>query len=891
MNSKEIRSTFLEFFESKLHKIVPSAPIVNKNDPTLMFTNAGMNQFKDLFLGNKTIQYHRVADTQKCLRVSGKHNDLEDVGIDGYHHTMFEMLGNWSFGDPGNPTAGYFKEEAIAWAWELITEVYKVDKSRIYVSVFGGDEAEGLEADEEAADLWKKWIAPDRVLYFNKKDNFWEMGDTGPCGPCSEIHVDLRPDSERALKDGAALVNADDPNVIEIWNLVFIQFNRKADGKLVELPAKHVDTGMGFERLCRVVQGVASNYDSDLFKPYFDYISETTGKKYTGSYDPSNKNDIAFRVVIDHIRAVTFCIADGQLPSNNGAGYVIRRILRRAARYYFSFLDYKEPLLCQLIPIIGESFGDIFPEVKAQLGLIENVIREEEKSFLRTLDSGLKRMDQLDPADKNLEGQLVFELYDTFGFPVDLTRLIATEKGWTIDEAGFNAALQIQKERSRADAQKSYGDWMIVREGSDVQFIGYDQLLADNSYVLRTRTLQQKGKESYQIVLDVTPFYPEGGGQVGDTGYLEIAGERINVINTVKENDLVLHFVDKLPETLDAPVKAYVDSSRRSFIEYNHSATHLMHAALRQVLGTHVQQKGSLVNESYLRFDFSHFQKVESADLRKIENIVNEAIRRDIPRREARNLPVEQAKAAGAMMLFGEKYGEEVRMITFDPEFSIELCGGCHVNSTGQIGYFKIISEGAIAAGVRRIEAITALEAEQWVQTQLNQLDELKEALKSTGDPVKAVLKLQEDVKLHKKQVEELMIAQVASLQHELKHEFVMHYDIAVLGKVLPFGDHKSIKNLAHQLSQNHSSHAIVFGWIDSDKPQLVVQVSESLAKEGVHAGNIVKESAKVMNGGGGGQPFYATAGGSDTSKLEETVKHALSLIEKSIQSLSTTDK
>lgn len=891
MNSKEIRSTFLEFFESKLHKIVPSAPIVNKNDPTLMFTNAGMNQFKDLFLGNKTIQYHRVADTQKCLRVSGKHNDLEDVGIDGYHHTMFEMLGNWSFGDPANPGAGYFKEEAIAWAWELITEVYKVDKSRIYVSVFGGDEAEGLEADEEAADLWKKWIAPERVLYFNKKDNFWEMGDTGPCGPCSEIHVDLRPDTERAKIDGATLVNADDPNVIEIWNLVFIQFNRKADGKLVELPAKHVDTGMGFERLCRVVQGVASNYDSDLFKPYFDFISETTGKKYTGSYDPANKNDIAFRVVIDHIRAVTFCIADGQLPSNNGAGYVIRRILRRAARYYFSFLDYKEPLLCQLIPIIGESFGDIFPEVKAQLGLIENVIREEEKSFLRTLDSGLKRMDQLDPADKNLEGQLVFELYDTFGFPADLTRLIATEKGWTIDEAGFNAALQVQKERSRADAQKSYGDWILVKEGSDVQFIGYDQLQTENSYILRTRTLHQKGRDSYQIVLDVTPFYPEGGGQVGDTGYLEIAGERINVINTVKENDLVLHFVDKLPETLDEPVRAFVDSKRRAFIEYNHSATHLMHAALRQVLGAHVQQKGSLVNESYLRFDFSHYQKVEPADLRKIENIVNEAIRRDIPRREARNLPVEQAKAAGAMMLFGEKYGEEVRMITFDPKFSIELCGGCHVNSTGQIGYFKIISEGAIAAGVRRIEAITALEAEQWVQNQLDQLDELKEALKTSGDPVKAVLKLQEDVKLHRKQVEDLMIAQVASLQHELKNEFVMHAEIAVLGKVLPFGDHKSIKNLAHQLGQHQNAHAIVFGWVDNDKPQLVVQVSESLVKAGIHAGNIVKESAKVMNGGGGGQAFYATAGGSDISKIEEAVSHAVALIGKNILALNMSGK
>lgn len=865
-SSKDIRETFLQFFQQRGHKIVPSAPIVNKNDPTLMFTNAGMNQFKDYFLGHRKADTGRIADTQKCLRVSGKHNDLEDVGLDGYHHTMFEMLGNWSFGD-------YFKKEAIAWAWELITKEFGVSKDRLYVSVFKGDESEQLSADEEAAEYWKEWIAADRVLYFSKKDNFWEMGDTGPCGPCSEIHVDLRSDAERAVTDGAGLVNADHPDVIEIWNLVFIQFNRKADGTLEELPAKHVDTGMGFERLCRVVQGTASNYDTDVFQPFIDEIASITGARYTASYDPANKKDIAFRVVTDHLRAVSFTIADGQLPANTGAGYVIRRILRRAVRYYFSFLEYKEPLLWQLIGTLCDQFGSSFPELEAQKTLLVNVIREEERSFLRTLDAGLRRLEQIQPEQGVLAGSYVFELYDTYGFPADLTRLIASEKGWTIDEPAFQKALQEQQDRSRADAQKSFGDWHTVRATSDNHFVGYDQWSVSASHIVKHRTIEQKGKQQYQIVLDETPFYPEGGGQVGDTGYLEIAGERVRVLDTYRENDLIVHSVERLPASMDAEVHAFIDADRRRLIENNHSATHLLHAALRQVLGDHVQQKGSLVSDDYLRFDFSHFQKMSQEELTAVEQLVNRKIRENIPREEARRISIAEAKLSGAMMLFGEKYGDEVRMITFDPGYSVELCGGCHVQRTGSIGSFRIVSEGAVAAGVRRIEAVTAEGAEAWADRQWLELRQIKELLKAP-DAIKAVETLQHELKSLRKDIEQLQTEQAGHLRKELMTAVqALPNGLRLVSSVVPVQDAKVVKTLAHQvLEQLDESGAVVLGYISREKPQLLVLLGKEALSKQLHAGNIVRDAAARMSGGGGGQPFFATAGGSDATALQDAV-------------------
>lgn len=871
MTSRDIRRQFLDFFASKGHKIIPSAPIVAKSDPTLMFINSGMAPLKDFFLGNQTPPAKRVADTQKCLRVTGKHNDLEDVGRDGYHHTMFEMLGNWSFGD-------YFKKDAIAWSWELLTEVYKIPKDRLYVSVFKGDEKENLPFDQEAFDTWKLYIAEDRILPFGKKENFWEMGDQGPCGPCSEIHVDLRPDSERAKTDGRALVNADDPNVIEVWNNVFMQFNRKADGSLDELPAKSVDTGMGFERLCRAVQGAASNYDTDLWRPLFAFLENFSGIQYTGTYPEIHsdwkKTDVAMRVVADHLRAVCFAVADGELPASGGAGYVIRRILRRAVRYYYSFLDLKEPVLYRMAPILAEEFHDVFPELKAQIDFVAKVVLEEEKAFLRTLESGLKRIESLQIQQNTIDGRQAFELYDTFGFPIDLTRLIAREKGWLVDEAGFEAALLEQKTRSRKDAAKEVGDWMVLRDEANVEFFGYDQLELRNSHVVKYRTVQIKGQAQYHLVLNRTPFYPEGGGQVGDTGWLEFSDEKVRVLDTKKENDLVIHVVERLPQYMQDPtVHCHVDARKRRLTENNHSATHLLHAALRRVLGHHVQQKGSYLDDQTLRFDFAHFQKVTDEELAQIEQIVNEKIRENIRLEEARSIPIEEAQQAGAMMLFGEKYGERVRMITFDPAYSRELCGGCHVRHTGQIGYFKIVSEGAVAAGVRRVEALTADAAEQYLSTIEREVSAIKMLLK-TKEPAKAVADLQEENKRLQKEIERLVQEQAGSLREGLRSKAETVDGIAFVAAVLPIHDANAIKTLAYELERELGSAVVAFGSVSADKPLLTVRISEALAKErGLNAGTIVREIAqKFLQGGGGGQPFFATAGGSDASRLQEAV-------------------
>jgi alanyl-tRNA synthetase len=880
MTSRQIRRQFLDFFESKGHKIIPSAPMVAKSDPTLMFINSGMAPLKDFFLGNQTPPSKRIADTQKCLRVSGKHNDLEDVGMDGYHHTMFEMLGNWSFGD-------YFKKDALEWSWELLTEVYKIPKDRLYVSVFGGNEAEGVPFDQEAYDVWRTMLPEDRILRFGKKENFWEMGEQGPCGPCSEIHVDLRSDAERARMDGKTLVNADDPNVIEVWNNVFMQFNRKADGTLEELPAKSVDTGMGFERLCRAVQGAASNYDTDLWRPYFSFLESASGKKYTGTYPGIDadwtKTDVAMRVVADHLRAVSFAIADGEMPSNTGAGYVIRRILRRAVRYYYSVLDINEPILYRMVPILAEEFSDVFPEVKAQVDFVTKVFLEEEKSFLRTLESGLKRFENLDIKNGQVTGEQAFELLDTFGFPIDLTRLIAREKGYSVDETGFDAALAEQKARSRKDAAKQVGDWMVLRDESDVEFVGYDQLETRSSYVTKFRSVVAKGETQYQIVLNRTPFYPEGGGQVGDTGWMIFgdnalpAGEgwggveRIRVVDTKKENTLIYHLVERLPEQIsDDTVRCEVDADKRRLTEANHSATHLLHAALRSVLGTHVQQKGSFLNDQTLRFDFQHMQKVSDAELAQIERIVNAKIRENIALDEARNLPIEAAQKAGAMMLFGEKYGETVRMITFDPTYSRELCGGCHVQRTGQIGYFKITAETAVAAGVRRIEAVTAQGAEAYVAELENEVASIKNVLKAK-DLTKGIVALQDENKRLQKEIERMVQAQANSLREGLRSQFESVGGVQLLAQILPIGDGNAVKTLAVELEREVGSAVIAFGSVSDGKPQLTIKISDHLVKEkGLNAGSMVRELAqKHLSGGGGGQPGFATAGGTDASGLE----------------------
>ncbi|MDX2133240.1 MAG: alanine--tRNA ligase [Saprospiraceae bacterium] len=872
MTSRDIRRQFLDFFASKGHKIIPSAPIVAKSDPTLLFINSGMAPLKDFFLGNQTPPSPRVADTQKCLRVSGKHNDLEDVGFDGYHHTMFEMLGNWSFGD-------YFKKEAIAWSWELLTEVYKIPKDRLYVSVFRGDDKEKLPFDQEAFDVWKQYIAEDRILAFGKKENFWEMGDQGPCGPCSEIHVDLRSDEARARVDGKALVNADDPNVIEVWNNVFMQFNRRADGSLDELPAKSVDTGMGFERLCRAVQGGNSNYDTDLWKPLIDFLENFSDIRYTGTYPGLDadwkKTDVAMRVVADHLRAVCFTIADGELPSNTGAGYVIRRILRRAVRYYYSFLNLREPVMYRMAPILAEEFADVFPELKAQIDFVVKVILEEEKAFLRTLESGLKRMEVLEVANNTVNGEQAFELYDTFGFPFDLTSLIAREKGWSVDEAGFEAALAEQKKRSRADAVKEVGDWVALRDEPGVLFLGYDQLDLRDAHVTKYRTVMLKGKPQYQIVLNRTPFYPEGGGQVGDTGAMDFSGETVRVLDTKKENDLVIHIVDRLPARIEDPsVHCTVDARKRHLTENNHSATHLLHAALRRVLGAHVQQKGSYLDDQALRFDFAHFAKVTDEELAEIERIVNEKIRENISLEEARSIPIEDARSAGAMMLFGEKYGETVRMITFDPAYSRELCGGCHVPQTGRIGFFKIVGESAVAAGVRRIEALTAVAAESYVSQLEKEVGAIKNALKAK-DLVKAVTDLQEENKRLQKEAERLVQEQANSLRDHLRDRAEDVNGVRLIAAVIPIQDANAVKTLAFELERALERAVVVFGSVSNDKPLLTVKISEALVKEkNLNAGVIVRELAQAfLKGSGGGQPFFATAGGSDAARLQEAVE------------------
>lgn len=865
MNSTEIRSTFFKFFESKGHKIVPSAPIVNKGDPSLMFTNAGMNQFKDYFLGNKIPDNRRIADTQKCLRVSGKHNDLEEVGIDSYHHTMFEMLGNWSIGD-------YFKKEAIEWAWELLTDVYGIPNDRLYASVFSGDENENLERDHEAAEHWKEFLPEERILYFGKKDNFWEMGEQGPCGPCSEIHIDLRSDAERQKIPGKDLANADHPQVVEIWNLVFIQFNRKSDGSLESLPEKHVDTGMGFERLCIVLQDKQSSYDTDIFMQFITQLEEILGQNYTGDYSGGKKSDIAFRVIVDHVRAVSFTIADGELPSNTGAGYVIRRILRRAVRYYYSFLDRKEPLLHLLVGGLAEYFRGVFPELHAQKEFISKIILEEEKSFLRTLSEGLKRLETLTKKGGTIEGNSAFELYDTYGFPIDLTRLIAFEKEMKVDEDEFEKALLEQKERSRADAKKEEGDWVIVNDAQS-GFVGHDQLHVAEAKIVKYRTVKVKDKQQYQLVLDTTPFYGESGGQVGDTGEIICDGEIVKVYDTQKENDLIIHYVDRLPSSVENVCQAKVNSGKRTLIINNHTATHLLHAALRNVLGDHVTQKGSLVDEKHLRFDFSHFEKIAPEDLQKIENLVNEKIRENIAKIESRNIPIKKAKESGAMMLFGEKYGDFVRMITFDSDYSVELCGGCHVNSTGQIGLLKIKSESAIAAGVRRIEALTAIGAHNYLNEQIGVLDEVRNLFKNPTDPVRNVTDLIEKNKLFENQLEALRSEKAGDIQNQLKSEFKEINGKNLLVAKLPGTDAKSAKTIAYNLEKQLGDVVILFGLENNGKANLMLTISQNLVNEELDAGKIIKEISKHIQGGGGGQGFFATAGGKKVSGIDDALK------------------
>lgn len=871
MTANEIRKQFLDFFEERGHQIENPAPIVVKGDSTLMFINAGMNQFKELFLGNQPIKHPRVADTQHCLRVSGKHNDLEDVGHDTYHHTLFEMLGNWSFGD-------YFKTEAITWAWELLTEVFKLDKDRLYVTVFEGDAKEGLAFDTDAKNEWLKWIAEDRILLGNKKDNFWEMGEQGPCGPCSEMHIDLRPAAERAAVSGATLVNNDHPQVIEVWNLVFMEFNRKADGSLEKLPAKHVDTGMGFERLCRAIAAASSNYDTDVFQPLIQQLERLSGKKYGIQED----TDIAFRVIADHIRAITFVIADGQLPSNNKAGYVCRRILRRAIRYGYTFLGFEEAFMYQLVPTLTEQMGAVFTQLAPQQDFLQRIIKEEEIAFLRTLTNGLRRMNQVQNELKaagrsQVDGATAFELFDTYGFPIDLTALIARENGYSIDEEGFKSEMNKQKNRSREAAKIDAGDWVLVSEEQEaVQFVGYDQLEIQTQ-IQRYRAVKSKSKESFQVVLQETPFYAESGGQVGDTGILRDSNQReIKVLNTFKENNLLVHELSALPANPADTFFALVNSELRSEIASNHSATHLLHAALRHVLGHHVEQKGSLVNADYLRFDFSHFAKMSDAELQTVEQEVNAHIRSAIKLTERRAVPIEEAKALGAMALFGEKYGDQVRVITFDPSYSVELCGGTHVQNSAHIGLFKITSESSIATGVRRIEAITGKTALNWMQQQLFQLQEVKDLLKNPKDLTMQVQKLLEESNALRKEIEYLEQVQINELAGSLVGQFAAFGQAMVLAQRVEVRSAEGLKKLASELRKQHSNSYVVLGAVVSEKPQLVVAIGDALvASAKLNAGNIIREAAKLMQGGGGGQPFLATAGGSELAGLAAAIEAA----------------
>ncbi|MFD1630527.1 alanine--tRNA ligase [Pseudopedobacter beijingensis] len=875
--AKEIRQAFLDFFASKGHQIVPSAPIVVKNDPTLMFTNAGMNQFKDLFLGEAPIKYPRVADTQRCLRVSGKHNDLEEVGIDTYHHTMFEMLGNWSFGD-------YFKKEAIEWSWELLTDVLKLDKERLYVSVFEGDEKEGLPMDTEAYNYWKALVPESRILKGSKKDNFWEMGDTGPCGPCSEIHFDNRTDEERAKVDGASLVNADDPQVIEIWNNVFMEFNRLKDGSLKKLPAQHVDTGMGFERLVRVIQAKTSNYDTDVFIPLIDFIAKSSAVNYNSNATPTDSDwgqAVAMRVMADHIRAISFAIADGQLPSNNKAGYVIRRILRRAVRYAYQYLGFKEPFLNKLVPILAAQFKGVFDELITQQDFVQKVILEEENSFLRTLENGINRFEKYISENKGekINGAFAFELYDTYGFPIDLTELMAREKGLSVDMDGFNAELQKQKERSRAATAIDAGDWVVVNDGEEVDFVGYDATEA-KSRILKYRQVKAKGVEQYQLVLDVTPFYAESGGQVGDRGILTGDGEEVIINDTKKENGLIIHFTDQLPKNLESEFLARVDLHSRTLTENNHSATHLLHAALKSVLGEHVNQKGSLVNEDVLRFDFSHFAKVTEEELSKIEAIVNQKVRANIPLKEERNVPYQKALDSGVTALFGEKYGDYVRVITFDDHYSKELCGGTHVKATGQIGFFKIVSESAVAAGVRRIEAITADKAEEYIVAQTRLLGTVKELLKNPKDVTRSLETLLEENNKLKKEIEKTILERAAALKDRLKENAKIIDGVRFIAAEVNLPNTDAIKNLAYQVKDIVDNLFLVLASNIDGKPNLTVMISENLVQEkGLNAGTIVRELAKEIQGGGGGQPFFATAGGKNPEGIASALAKAESFL------------
>lgn len=867
MESSLIRKTFFDFFASKTHEIVPSAPMVIKDDPTLMFTNAGMNQFKDLFLGNSPVKHPRIANTQKCLRVSGKHNDLEEVGVDTYHHTMFEMLGNWSFGD-------YFKKEAIEWAWELLTVHYKIDKERLYITVFGGDEKDQLPSDNEAREIWLNLVPEERIINCDKKDNFWEMGETGPCGPCSEIHVDLRSDLERQKVPGRDKVNQDDPQVIEIWNLVFMEFNRMSDGSLKPLPNKHIDTGMGLERLAVVLQGKTSNYDTDIFQPTIKEIEKRSGKTYHRS---DSKTDVAMRVIADHVRAVAFSIADGQLPSNTGAGYVIRRILRRAIRYAFSFLDLKEPFIYQLSAILVKNMGPFFPELEKQAGLIGKVIKEEEEGFFRTLEKGIIRLEEtLKNSDAQVDGKIVFELYDTYGFPADLTALIAAERNRQIDEKGFNEELNKQKERSRAAGKIDAGDWVELREDDKEEFIGYDRTSA-NVTITKYRKVSQKGKDQFQLVFSITPFYPEGGGQVGDTGRITSSHESVEITDTRKENNLIIHFCDKLPENPMAEFAAEVDAERRMQTARNHSATHLLHEALREVLGTHVEQKGSLVGPDYLRFDFSHFSKVSDEELKLIEQKVNDRILHNVTLEENRAMPIDEAKASGAMMLFGEKYGDVVRVIRFGT--SVELCGGIHVPATGNIGPFVISSESAVAAGIRRIEALSGEGARSFLNDQRETLATVKEALKNPADVIKSLTDLLEKNSILNKEIDSFKKQMAGGIRKELSSKFKDVNGIQFLAEKVSLGP-AEVKDIAFAFRSEKERMFAVIASESDGKPMVTCVISDDLVKErNLNAGAIVRELATLIKGGGGGQPHYATAGGKDVDGLDEIIKKAANLI------------
>ena len=869
MESNKIRQAFLDFFASKEHEIVPSAPMVVKNDPTLMFTNAGMNQFKDIFLGNAPRCTPRAADSQKCLRVSGKHNDLEEVGHDTYHHTMFEMLGNWSFGD-------YFKKEAISWAWELLTEVYGLDKSRMYATVFEGSESDGVPFDQEAYDYWKQYLPEDHIIRGNKHDNFWEMGETGPCGPCSEIHFDLRDEAEIAKISGRDMVNMGHPQVIEIWNLVFMQFNRKANGSLESLPAKHVDTGMGFERLCMIMQGKKSNYDTDVFQPTIGVISQMSGKKY----GEDEKTDVAMRVIADHLRAIAFSIADGQLPSNVKAGYVIRRILRRAVRYGYTYLGFNTPFICRLVATLVEQMGTQYPELKAQQSLVERVIEEEEASFLRTLATGINLLEGVISKlnGGKISGKDAFVLYDTYGFPIDLTELIAKEKGVEVDLAEFEEQLKAQKERSRNAAAQDIDDWQEFVEVKQSEFVGYDTLECDVK-IARVRRVQSKGKTTYQMVFDRTPFYGNSGGQVGDTGYIESANEKIAIVATEKENGLTIHITTTLPENMTATFHAVVDADKRQKAANNHTATHLLHAALRTVLGEHVEQKGSMVSPESLRFDFSHFQKVTAEQIREVERLVNRAVRANDPLEEKRDATQEEAKAAGAMMLFGEKYGDKVRMVRFGS--SVELCGGTHTSATGNIGFVKIVSESAISAGVRRIEAVTGESAEKLLYVAE---DTIHAAAEVVGNPklVDAVRRLVESNESLNKELEAIRKEQVASLAESILAAAPESEEFTVVARQLPRPT-EFLKDLAYNLRAKRDNLILVLGSNAGDKATLMIMLGDAVVAKGVDAGAVVREAAKLMNGGGGGQKFFATAGGKNPEGLQSAIDKAVEIIKEKL--------